>query len=62
MGYLVKSYIKNDSAVDEAVSKIIFIVIAIGCSMAVGWFLWNSLQSKTEKTDCKNSSSPWCTE
>lgn len=58
----IKSYIVDESAVDEAVGKIILIAICIGCCMGVGWWIWNTLQSKTTKANCSNSNSPWCVE
>jgi len=58
----IKSYVKDESALDESVTKMLFIVIGIGCAMAVGWYIWNTLQKKTSKADCTNSNSPWCVE
>lgn len=58
----VKGYVQDEDAVDEAVGKIIMIVITIGCSMALGWWIWNTLKKKTDKSSCTNSDSPWCVE
>lgn len=62
MKNVIKSYVKNESALDESVEKMMFIIIAIGCAMAVGWFIWNTLQKKTDKASCSSSNSPWCVE
>lgn len=58
----VKGYVQDEDAVDEAVGKIIMIVITIGCCMALGWWIWNTLKKKTDKSSCTNSDSPWCVE
>lgn len=58
----VKGYVQDEDAVDEAVGKIIMIVITIGCCMALGWWIWNMLKKKTDKSSCTNSDSPWCVE
>lgn len=58
----VKNYLSDDSAVDGSVEKIMYIVIAIGCAMMVGWYIWNTLKKHTESSSCDSSDSPWCTE
>lgn len=58
----IREYIHDESAVDEAVGKIIFIVIAITCAMAIGWWIWNTLKKRTEASRCANSNSPFCVE
>lgn len=62
MKSLIKNYINDECAVDEAVGKMIFIIITITCAMGVGWWIWNTLQSRTEKSSCANNPSPWCVE
>lgn len=62
MKNIICSYIRDEKAVDEAVSKMIFIVLGITCAMALGWWVWNILQSRTEQSNCANSNSPWCVE
>lgn len=43
---LLKSYIHDESAVDDGVMKIIFIVLAIIAVMAIGWFAWNLISDR----------------
>lgn len=63
MHQIIKNYILDEAAVDEAVGKMLLIVITIGCCMAVGWWVWNSLESRTKKTNCgTNNQSPFCME
>ena len=56
----VKSYIKEDSALDEAVGKIIFIVAVIVVLMAIGWFVWNLISQKanTATQQANNGTNP----
>lgn len=42
----IKSYVKDENALDEQVGKILFIVVCIGVVMAIGWFVWNMLSDK----------------
>lgn len=58
----IKGYIQDESAVDEAVGKMILICVTIGVSMGLGWWIWNQVKNKTEKSSCTNSDSPWCVE
>lgn len=44
----IKSYVKNESALDDQVGKILFIVVIIGVVMAIGWFVWNMLSNKAD--------------
>ena len=58
----LQTYIYDDNAVDEAVSKMMLIVISIGCCMALGWWVFNLLKSRTEQSSCEHSDNPWCIE
>ncbi len=62
MKQIITNYIKDESAIDDSVSKMILLVVAISCAMGVGWWIWNTLQSRTAESDCSNSNSPWCME
>lgn len=58
----IQSYVKDESAVDEAVGKMILICVTIAACMGVGWFIWNKLQETTSKSSCTSTDSPWCIE
>lgn len=59
---MIKAYLKNEDAVDEAVIKMFFIVIAIAGAIAVGWYIFNTTKSQTDKQKCNGSANPFCVE
>lgn len=58
---MIKSYLKDESALDEEVSKVIMIVISIACAIGVGWWVWGILEKQTSQSNCSSNPSPWCT-
>lgn len=56
------NYWKDEDAVDDSITKIIMIVVGIACATAVGWYVWNILQKRTEQSSCANNPGPFCVE
>ena len=56
----VKSYIDDDYAISDEVSKIISVVLVIVVLMAIGWFAWNLIGGKadTATQQAENSTNP----
>lgn len=62
MKSLIQSYLKEEQALDDSVSKILFVVIAIALATAVGYWMWNTVKGRTEKSSCANNPGPFCME
>lgn len=58
----IKSYIQEEDAMDELVSKMLLIVGGICVAIAIGWYVWNTLQNQTEKQKCNGTANPFCVE
>lgn len=56
----VRNYVKDDSALDAEVSKIIAIVLVIVVIMALGWFAWNQIGKRADvaTNEIESSSNP----
>lgn len=44
----MKSYVKDENAIDDGVTKIIFIVLAVIVVMGIGWYVWNLIANKAD--------------
>lgn len=60
MANLVKSYWSEDDAMDEMVTKILFVVGAIIIVMAIVWLVYNQISKKADAAteEINNGSNP----
>lgn len=58
---LIKSYLKNDIA-SASVETVVLVVAALSVSIAVGWWIWNTVKNNADKSSCAGSDSPFCIE
>lgn len=56
----IKSYVKDENAIDAEVSKIIGVLLVIVVIMAIGWYAWNLISEKadTATEEAANSTNP----
>lgn len=58
---LLKSYCKNEDAA-ASVETVVLVVAALSVSIAVGWWIWNTVKNNADKSSCSGSDSPFCIE
>lgn len=58
----IKEYIQEEDAIDNLPATVLLMVIGIALATALGWWIWNTLQKRTESSSCANNPSPFCIE
>lgn len=56
----IRSYFKDEQAIDQEVSKIVAVVLVIVVLMAIGWFAWNMIGGRADiaSNQIKDSTNP----
>lgn len=57
----IKSYLKEECA-SASVETVVLVVAGLSVSIAVGWWIWNTVKSNADKSSCQGSDSPFCIE
>lgn len=58
----VKAYLKEEAALDDSITKMIFVIGSIAAASGVVYYIWNKLSERTSKASCDNNPSPFCVE
>lgn len=48
---MIKRYLKDESALDAEISKVIMIVIVIAAVIAIGWWVWNMISGQVSSAN-----------
>lgn len=43
---MIRNYFKDETAVDDSIAKILFVVVGIAVVGAIGWFAWNAISNQ----------------
>lgn len=58
---MFKSYLLDEQAgLDDSISKVIFMIVAIACGLGMFFYIFNLLKSRSEKASCANHDGPFC--
>ena len=57
----MKSYIQNTDA-SASIETVVLVVAALSVSIAVGWWIFNTVKGQADNSSCSGNDSPFCIE
>lgn len=59
----IKYYIKDENAgMEDMIERVVLLGAFSAAAIALGWWIWNKIQTRTEQSSCANNPSPFCVE